>query len=144
MLKLKKYYLAHEGTGEPVLVGYKVKNLEELEELGYRVSRSAEEDFLKTRRRGLVYISRGQYDAAEPEAALYNNKGMQIAVAYRIKPDLSDTRYIKDCYSIELDGYQVKALQAYLEETWEERSAPDQLPLETQISLAVYNLIENI
>lgn len=143
MLKLKKFYLAHEGTGEPVLVGYKVKNLEELEELGYRISRSAEEDFLKTRRRGVVYISRSQYDAAEQEAVLYNSKGSMIAVAYRLKQNLSDTRYIKDRYCIELDGYQVKALQAYLEENWQERSAPDQLPLETQVTLAIYNLIED-
>ena len=28
MLKLKEYYLAHEGTGERVLVGYKVKSLD--------------------------------------------------------------------------------------------------------------------
>jgi len=84
MLKLKEYYLAHEGTGEPVLVGYKVKNLEELEELGYRVSRSAEEDFLKARRRGVVYISREQYEALEASALLFNNKGLLVAVAYRI------------------------------------------------------------
>ena len=142
MLKLKKYYLAHEGTGERVLVGYKVKSLDELEELGYRVSRTAEEDFLKARRRGVVYISRAQYDATEPEAVLYS-KGSMFAVAYRLKQDLSDTRYIKDSYSIELDGYQVQALQAYLEENWEERIAPDQLPLETQVRLAIYNLIEN-
>lgn len=140
MLKLKEYYLAHEGTGERVLVGYKVKNLDEL---GYRVSRSAEEDFLKAKRRGVVYISKSQYDAAEPEAVLYNSKGSMIAVAYRLKQDLSDTRYIKDSYSIELDGYQVQALQAYLEENWEEKNAPDQLPLETQVRLAIYNLIEN-
>lgn len=143
MLKLKEYYLAHEGTGERVLVGYKVSSLDHLEELGYRVSRTAEEDFLKARRRGVVYISRSQYDAAEPEAVLYNNKGSMFAVAYRLKQDLSDTRYIKDSYSIELDGYQLQALQAYLEENCEERSAPDKLPLETQVRLAIYNLIEN-
>ena len=62
MLKLKEYYLAHEGAGERILVGYQVKSLDHLEELGYRISRTAEEDFLKTRRRGLVYISRPQYD----------------------------------------------------------------------------------
>ena len=84
MLKLKEYYLAHEGTGERVLVGYKVKSLGELEELGYRLSRSAEEDFRKARRGGVVYISRSQYDAVEGSAFLFNNKGMMIAVAYRI------------------------------------------------------------
>lgn len=84
MLRLKEYYLAHEGTGERVLVGYKVTSLDHLEELGYRVSRTAEEDFLKARRRGVVYISRSQYDAAEGSAFLFNNKGMMIAVANRI------------------------------------------------------------
>lgn len=84
MLKLKEYYLAHEGTGEAVLVGYKVESLDELEELGYRVSRSAEEDFLKARRRGVVYISREQYEALEASAFLFNNKGLLVAVAYRI------------------------------------------------------------
>ena len=84
MLRLKEYYLAHEGTGEAVLVGYKVKSLDELEELGYRVSRSAEEDFLKARRRGVVYISREQYEALEASAFLFNNKGLLVAVAYRI------------------------------------------------------------
>lgn len=85
MLKLKEYYLAHEGTGEPVLVGYKVKSLDELEEeLGYRVSRSAEEDFLKARRQGVVYISIEQYEALEASAFLFNNKGLLVAVAYRI------------------------------------------------------------
>lgn len=84
MLKLKEYYLAHEGTGERVLVGYKVKSLDELEELGYRVSRSAEEDFLKARRRGVVYIGRQQYESLEASAFLFNNKGLLVAVAYRI------------------------------------------------------------
>lgn len=143
MLCLNEYYLAHEGTGKPIFVGYKVKDLDHLAELGYRVSRSAEEDFIKGRKHGVVYLSKDAYEAAEPEVFLYNSKGSMIAVAYRLKPDLSDTRYIKDRYSIELDGYQVKALQVYLEANWEERSAPDQLPLETQVSLAIYNLIEN-
>lgn len=84
MIRLKEYYLAHEGTGEAVFVGYKVKSLDELEELGYRVSRSAEEDFLKARRRGVVYISREQYEALEASAFLFNNKGLLVAVAYRI------------------------------------------------------------
>lgn len=81
---LKEYYLAHEGTGERVLVGYQVKSLDHLEELGYHVSRTSEEDFLKARQRGTVYISHSQYDAAEASAFLFNNKGMMIAVAYRI------------------------------------------------------------
>ena len=46
-----------------------------------------------------------------------------IAVAYRLKSDLSDTRYMTDQYTIDFDGYQVKALQAYLEESWEEKNA---------------------
>lgn len=83
MLCLNEYYLAHEGTGKQILVGYRIRDLEHLEELGYRVSRSAVEDFLKARRRGVVYISREQYEAAEESASLFNNKGMMIAVAYR-------------------------------------------------------------
>lgn len=83
MLCLNEYYLTHEGTGKLVFVGYKVKNLSELEKLGYRVSRSMETDFLKARRRGVVYIGKEQYEAAEECAFLFNNKGMMIAVAYR-------------------------------------------------------------
>lgn len=83
MICLNEYYLAHEGTGKLIFVGYKVKNLSELEKMGYRISRTAEEDFFKARQRGVVYISREQYEAAEDSAFLFNNKGMMIAVAYR-------------------------------------------------------------
>lgn len=83
MLCLNEYYLAHEGTGKQILVGYRVRDLDHLEELGYRVSRNVEEDFLKARRLGVVYISREQFEAAEDSAFLFNKKGMMIAVAYR-------------------------------------------------------------
>lgn len=83
MLCLNEYYLSHEGTGKQVLVGYRIRDLKHLEELSYRVSRSAVEDFLKARRRGVVYINREQYEAAEESALLFNKKGMMIAVAYR-------------------------------------------------------------
>jgi hypothetical protein len=89
MICLNEYYMAHDGTGQRVLVGYRVADLDHLGELGYRVSRSAEEDFLKARKKGVVYLSKDAYEAAEDSVFLYNNKGMQIAVAYRLKPDLS-------------------------------------------------------
>lgn len=47
---LKGYYLPKEDTGERVLVGYKVKSLDELESMGYRISRTAIEDFTKARK----------------------------------------------------------------------------------------------
>lgn len=82
---LREYFLLKEDTGERVLVGYKVKDLTELEAMGYRVSRTAIEDFTKARKKGTVYISKREYDAGEEIALLFNNKGMMIASATKMK-----------------------------------------------------------
>ena len=82
---LKGYYLPKEDTGERVLVGYKVKSLDELEAMGYRISRTAIEDFTKYQKRGTVYISKREYDAGEEIALLFNSKGMMIASATKMK-----------------------------------------------------------
>lgn len=82
---LKEYFLSKEDTGEKVLVGYKVKDLSELEAMGYRISRTAIEDFSKARKRGTVYISKREYDAGEEIALLFNSKGIMIASATKMK-----------------------------------------------------------
>lgn len=82
---LREYYLAKEDTGERVLVGYKIKSLDELESMGYRISRMAIDDFTKWQKRGTVYISKREYDAGEEIALLFNAKGIMIASANRIK-----------------------------------------------------------
>ena len=82
---LKGYYLTKEDTGERVLVGYKVKDLAELEAIGYRVSRTAIEDFTKARKKGTVYIGKREYDAGERIALLFNSKGIMIASATKMK-----------------------------------------------------------
>lgn len=80
---LREYYLAKEDTGEKVLVGYAVNNLTSLEGAGYHISRNAEEDFIKARKIGTVYISKREYEAGEKIALLFNNKGRMITTAYR-------------------------------------------------------------
>ena len=65
MICLNEYYLAHEGTGKQILVGYRVRDLNHLAELSYRVSRNVEEDFIKARQSGVVYLSKDAYEAAE-------------------------------------------------------------------------------
>lgn len=81
---LKKYYLTNE-AGNRIFVGYKVKNFDHLNELGYHVSRTFEEDFLKARKGGTVYISHAEYDRQEKEVSLFNNQGLYIATAYKNK-----------------------------------------------------------
>ena len=82
---LKEYFLLKEDTGERVLVGYAVPNLTVLEGVGYRISRTAIEDFTKARKRGTVYISKREYDAGEEIALLFNSKGIMIASATKMK-----------------------------------------------------------
>lgn len=82
---LREYFLLKEDTGERVLVGYVVNNLTVLEGLGYHISRTAEEDFIKARKRGTVYISKREYDAGEEIALLFNSKGIMIASATKMK-----------------------------------------------------------
>ena len=53
---IKEVYLNHEGTRLPVMVGYDVRDLISLEEMGYRIERSSEDDYHKARKHGLVYI----------------------------------------------------------------------------------------
>lgn len=81
---LKKYYITNE-AGNRIFVGYKVKSLESLNDLGYHISRTFEEDFLKARKRGTVYISHAEYNRQEREASLFNNQGLYIATAYKNK-----------------------------------------------------------
>lgn len=80
---LREFYLPKEDTGERVFVGYAVNNLTSLEAAGYHISRTAEEDFIKSRKRGTVYIERERFDRNEKEAFLYDNKGSMITTAYR-------------------------------------------------------------
>lgn len=82
---IEKVYLNHEGTGLPVMVGYDVRDLISLEEMGYRIEHSSEDDYHKARKRGFVYIKGEMYDAQEDAAFLYDRKGMLIGTAYRIK-----------------------------------------------------------
>lgn len=82
---MKGYYLRNEDTDERVLVGYQVKDLAALEAMNYRIARTAEADFIKARARGTVYISKREHDAGEEIALLFNNKGIMIASAMRIK-----------------------------------------------------------
>ena len=62
---LKEFYLNHEGTGRPVMVGYKVKSIAALEEMGYRMARMYEEDVIKPMKRGTVYVQREGFDCGE-------------------------------------------------------------------------------
>ena len=80
---LKKYFLITE-SGARVFVGYKVKNLDHLNELGYHVSPLTEDYFFKARKRGTVYISKEGYGKAT-EVFIFDNKGMMIGTAYKNK-----------------------------------------------------------
>ena len=80
---LKKYFLITE-SGARVFVGYKVKNLDHLNELGYHVSPLTVEYYTKARRKGVVYISKTGYGKAT-EVDLFDNKGMLIGTAYKNK-----------------------------------------------------------
>lgn len=80
---LKKYYLKLE-SGTRVFVGFKVKNLDHLNELGYHVSPLMVEHYTKARRKGVVYISKTGYGKAA-EVDLFDNKGMMIGTAYKNK-----------------------------------------------------------
>lgn len=81
---LKKVYLRHEDTGQPVMVGYNVRDLISLEEMGFRIARSSENDFHKVRKRGGVYIKKEMLDGQEDTAFLYDYKGNLIGEAYKI------------------------------------------------------------
>ena len=82
---LKEFYLKHEGTGQPVMVGYKVKSIAALEEMGYRIGRAYEADFIKARKRGTVYVQREGYDGRKDMIFLFDRKGSWICAAHRIK-----------------------------------------------------------
>lgn len=81
---LKKYYLKTE-SGARVFVGYKVKNLDHLNELGYHISPLTEEYYRKARKKGVVYISKTGYHSKEAEVFIFDNKGMMIGTAYKNK-----------------------------------------------------------
>ena len=81
---LKEFYLNHEGTGQPVMVGYKVKSIVALEEMGYRMARMYEEDIIKSMKRGTVYVQRERFDRGEDLVFLFDRKGMWIGEAYKI------------------------------------------------------------
>ena len=82
---LKEVYLKHEETGLPVMVGYNVRDLISLEEMGYKIGRSSESDFHKARKRGGVYVKKEMLEGQEDIAFLYDRKGMLIGEAFRIK-----------------------------------------------------------
>ena len=81
---LKEFYLNHEATGQPVMVGYKVKSIAALEEMGYRMARMYEDDFIKARKRGTVYVQREGFDRGEDLVFLFDRKGVWIGEAYKI------------------------------------------------------------
>lgn len=78
---LKKYFLITE-SGKRVFVGFKVKSLDHLEELGYHCSPLTVEYYTKARKKGVVYISKTGYGKAA-EVDLFDNKGMMIGTAYK-------------------------------------------------------------
>ena len=79
---LKKYFLITE-SGKRVFVGYKVKNLDHLNELGYHLSPLTVEYYTKARRKGVVYISKTGYHSKEAEVFIFDNKGMMIGTAFK-------------------------------------------------------------
>ncbi|MGB7474077.1 hypothetical protein [Trichococcus sp.] len=81
---LKEFYLNHEGTGQPVMVGYKVKSIAALEKMNYRIGRMYEDDFIEARKRGTVYAQREGFDRREDLVYLFDRKGMWIGEAYKI------------------------------------------------------------
>lgn len=81
---LKKYFLITE-SGKRVFVGYKVKSLDHLDQLGYHVSPLTVEYYTKSRRKGVVYISKTGYHRRETEVFLFDNKGQQFGIAYKNK-----------------------------------------------------------
>lgn len=82
---LKEFYLKQEGTGQPVMVGYMVKSIAALEEMGYCMARMYEDDFTKARKHGTVYVQREGFDSGEDLVFLFDRKGMWVGEAYRIK-----------------------------------------------------------
>ena len=48
---LKEFHLKHEGTGEMVMVGYKVDDAASLETMGYRLARSSGGRFHKSKKK---------------------------------------------------------------------------------------------
>lgn len=82
---LKEFYLNHEGTGQPVMVGYQVKSIAALEEMGYRMARMYEEDVIKSMKRGTVYVQRERFDHGEDLVHIFDRKGMWIGEAYKIR-----------------------------------------------------------
>jgi hypothetical protein len=81
---LKEFYLNHEGTEQPVMVGYKVKSIAALEEMGYHIGRMYEADFIKARKRGTVYVQREGFDRGEDLVSLFDRKGNWIGEAYKV------------------------------------------------------------
>lgn len=82
---LKKFYVKHEGTGIPIFVGYEVKDLKALEDMGYQLRRMYEDDFTKARKRGTVYVQREGFDSGRDTVFLFDRKGSWIGTAHRIK-----------------------------------------------------------
>lgn len=82
---LKEFYVKHEGTGIPIFVGYEVKDLKALEDMGYQLRRMYEEDFTKARKRGMVYVQREGFDGKQDMAFLFDHKGSWIGAANKIK-----------------------------------------------------------
>ena len=58
------------------MVGYKVKSIAALEEMGYRIARMYEEDVIKPMKRGTVYVQREGFDSGEDLVHLFDRKGI--------------------------------------------------------------------
>lgn len=82
---LKGFHVKHEGTGIPIFVGYEVKDLKALEDMGYQLRRMYEDDFTKARKRGTVYVQREGFDSGEEMVFLFDRKGSWIGGAHKIK-----------------------------------------------------------
>lgn len=70
-------------SGKRVFVGYKVKSLDHLDQLGYHVSPLTVDYYTKARRKGVVYISKTGYHSKGTEVFLFDNKGMMIGTAFK-------------------------------------------------------------
>ena len=81
---LKKFHVEHEGTGIPIFVGYEVKDLEELKEMGFKLTGMYEPDFIKAQKRGPVYVQREGFDYGRDTVFLFDCKGSWICAAHKI------------------------------------------------------------
>jgi hypothetical protein len=108
MLKLKGYYQKKDE-----FVGYKVKNLKQLKEMGYILPPEREKIFMKARKGNkVVYISREDFESGEQRPFLFNHQGVIIAICEKTEEKIKVSK-LKLCYlkKDELVGYKVKNLK---------------------------------